>query len=177
MIARTLRVRLGAVAAAATLAACRDVAPPHAPPPRFSIIDIHTHLGGVDTWPGKRPDFDELTRTMDEMRVELVVDFKAPDHSLENAVFGERVSQRIALYPDTARFKLFANIPIDDDENVFLGSRRADYPTWVAGILEDAVRRGAVGLKIKDQAGAGNRPGLLDPRHLRDARPVRHARI
>ncbi|MGI8497281.1 MAG: amidohydrolase family protein [Gemmatimonadaceae bacterium] len=155
MIARTLRVRLGAVATALTLAACRDVSPPHAPPPRFSIIDIHTHLGGVETWPGKRPNFDELRRTMSEMRVELVVDFKAPDHSLENGVFGDRVSQRIALYPDTARFKLFANIPIDDDKDVFVGSRRADYPTWVAGILEDAVRRGAVGLKIKDQAGAG----------------------
>ena len=92
---------------------------------------------------------------MNEMHVELVVDFKAPDNSLENGVFGDRVSERIALYPDTARFKLFANVPIDDANNVFVGSRRADYPTWVAGILEDAVRRGAVGLKIKDQAGAG----------------------
>ena len=135
---------------------CRDQAPPHAPPPRFSIIDIHTHLGGVEKWPGKRPDFDELERTMREMHVELLVDFKAPDNSLENGVFGDRVSQRIALYPDTARFKLFANIPIDDDRNVFVGSRRADYAAWVAGLLEDAVRRGAVGLKIKDQAGAGN---------------------
>jgi predicted TIM-barrel fold metal-dependent hydrolase len=156
MIARPMRARLGAAATAFTLAACREVAPPHAPPPRFSIIDIHTHLGGVERWPGKRPDFDELMRTMREMRVELVVDFKAPDNSLENGVFGDRVSQRIALYPDTARFKLFANIPIDDDKDVFVGSRRADYPTWVAGILEDAVRRGAVGLKIKDQAGAGD---------------------
>ncbi len=156
MIPRPMRARLGAAATALILAACGDVPLPHAPPPRFSIIDIHTHLGGVETWPGKRPSFDELMRTMREMRVELVVDFKAPDNSLENGVFGDRVSQRIALYPDTARFKLFANIPIDDDKNVFVGSRRADYPTWVAGILEDAVRRGAVGLKIKDQAGAGD---------------------
>jgi predicted TIM-barrel fold metal-dependent hydrolase len=136
------------------LAACRDVAPPHAPPPRFSIIDIHTHLGGVETWPGKRPKFDELASTMREMKVELIVDFKAPDHSLENAIFGERVTERIALYPDTSKFKLFTNIPIDDDDEVFLGSLRPDYATWIAGILEDAVRRGAVGLKIKDQAGA-----------------------
>lgn len=135
--------------------ACRDQVPPHAPPPRFSVIDIHTHLGGVERWPGKRPNFDELLRTMNEMHVELIVDFKAPDNSLANGVFGDRVSERIALYPDTARFKLFANVPIDDADNVFVGSRRADYPTWVAGILEDAVRRGAVGLKIKDQAGAG----------------------
>lgn len=161
MTGRRRRVRLGVGGAACALmstvfAACRDVAPPHAPPPRFSIIDIHTHLGGVETWPGKRPDFDELTRTMNEMRVELVVDFKAPDHSLENGVFGDRVSQRIALYPDTARFKLFANVPIDDDNDAFVGSQRADYATWIAGLLEDAVRRGAAGLKIKDQAGAGN---------------------
>jgi predicted TIM-barrel fold metal-dependent hydrolase len=150
--------RISSAAAAVTFgfAACRDQAPPHAPPPRFSIIDIHTHLGGVERWPGKRPNFDELQRTMREMHVELVVDFKAPDNSIENGIFGERVTQRIALYPDTSRFKLFANVPIDDDKNTFIGSRRPDYPTWVAGILEDAVRRGAAGLKIKDQAGAGN---------------------
>ena len=153
MIVRTRTVAAAALALT-ILTGCRDVAPPPAPPPRFSLIDIHTHLGGVETWPGKRPKFDELLATMREMRVELVVDFKAPDHSLENAIFGERVSERIALYPDTSKFKLFANIPIDDDDNVFLGSRRADYATWIAGLLEDAVRRGAVGLKIKDQAGA-----------------------
>ena len=156
MTARLVRLTLAIAAATALLGGCRDDAPPHAPPPRFSIIDIHTHLGGVETWPGKRPDFDELTRTMNEMRVELVVDFKAPDHSLENGIFGDRVTQHIALYPDTARFKLFANVPIDDDNDVFIGSQRRDYPTWIAGLLEDAVRRGAVGLKIKDQAGAGN---------------------
>ncbi|MEP6690043.1 MAG: amidohydrolase family protein [Gemmatimonadaceae bacterium] len=93
---------------------------------------------------------------MSDMHVELVVDFKAPDHSLENGIFGERVSERIAMYPDTARFKLFANVPIDDDNDVFIGSRRPDYSSWIAGLLGDAVRRGAVGLKIKDQAGAGN---------------------
>jgi predicted TIM-barrel fold metal-dependent hydrolase len=137
------------------VAGCRDVAPPHAPPPRFSVIDIHTHLGGVETWPGKRPNFDELVKTMQEMNIELVVDFKAPDNSLENGIFGERVTERIAIYPDTSRFKLFANVPIDDDNDRFVGDKRADYPTWIAGLLEDAVRRGAVGLKIKDQAGAG----------------------
>jgi len=151
----TRLVRWAAALGAVASASCRDAAPPHAPPPRFSIIDIHTHLGGVDKWPGKKPNFDELLRTMNEMHVELVVDFKAPDNSLENGVFGDRVSERIALYPDTSRFKLFANVPIDDAKNTFIGSSRADYPAWIAGLLEDAVRRGAVGLKIKDQAGAG----------------------
>ena len=153
---RTSRVRWSAGLLALCVWGCRDQTPPHTPPPRFSIIDIHTHLGGVEKWPGKRPNFDELTRTMNEMHVELVVDFKAPDNSVANGVFGDRVSERIALYPDTARFKLFANVPIDDAKNEFVGDSRADYPTWVAGILEDAVRRGAAGLKIKDQAGAGN---------------------
>ena len=93
---------------------------------------------------------------MREMRVEAVVDFKAPDNSLRNGIFGERVTQRLALYPDTSRFKLFANVPIDDGNSVFLGSSRPDYAPWVASLLEDAVRRGAAGLKIKDQAGEGN---------------------
>ena len=149
-------VRRWAIIAALSTIGCRDQASPHAPPPRFSIVDIHTHLGGVETWPGKKPNFDELTRTMNEMHVELVVDFKAPDNSLRNGVFGARVSERLSLYPDTARFKLFANVPIDDANNEFVADYRPDYPTWVAGILEDAIRRGASGLKIKDQAGAGN---------------------
>jgi len=148
--------RFGLAVAFCLVGGCRDQAPPHVPPPRFSVIDIHTHLGGVETWPGKRPDFDELQRTMREMHVELIVDFKAPDNSLANGVFGDRVTERIAIYPDTAKFKLFANVPIDDANNRFVGNDRADYPTWVAGILEDAVRRGAAGLKIKDQAGAGS---------------------
>lgn len=161
MTRRVPRVGWWAALAFAVIAANASTdAPPHAPPPGFSIIDIHTHLGGVGRWPGKRPNFEEIVRTMNEMRVELVVDFKAPDHSLEDGVFGARVSQRLGLYPDTARFKLFANIPIDDAGNVFLGSRRADYPTWVAGILEDAVARGAAGLKIKYQAVANN--GVAD---------------
>ena len=144
------------VAVGAAFGACRDAAPPPAPPPRFSVIDIHTHLGGVETWPGSRPNFDEILQTMREMRVEAVVDFKAPDNSLRNGIFGERVTERLALYPDTSRFKLFANIPIDDGNNVFLGSSRPDYAPWVASLLDDAVRRGAAGLKIKDQAGEGN---------------------
>ena len=155
MSATTSCVRRYAVIAALCTIGCRDQTPPHAPPPRFSLIDIHTHLGGVETWPGKQPNFDELTRTMNEMHVELVVDFKAPDNSLRNGVFGDRVSERLSLYPDTTRFKLFANVPIDDANNEFVADHRAEYPTWVAGVLEDAIRRGASGLKIKDQAGAG----------------------
>jgi predicted TIM-barrel fold metal-dependent hydrolase len=132
---------------------CADMAPNHARP-RFSIIDVHTHLGGVRTWPGKAPNFGEIVRTMKRMNVELVVDFKAPDNSLANGVFGDRVTQRIAQYPDPTRFKLFANVPIDGEDKIFLGSQRADYPEWIAGILDDAVRRGAAGLKIKIQAGS-----------------------
>ena len=143
-------------ACAMSAAACRDVAPPPAPPPRFPIIDIHTHLGGVETWPGSKPNFDELLSTMREMRVEAVVDFKAPDNSLANGIFGDRVTERLAIYPDTSRFKLFANIPIDDGNNLFLGSTRPGYSSWIASLLEDAARRGASGLKIKDQAGEGN---------------------
>jgi len=150
--------------------ACQDSSPNVVPRPTVSIIDIHTHLGGVETWPGSRPDFDEIATAMRDRNVELVVDFKAPDNSLVNGVFGDRVTQRIAMYPDTSRFKLFANVPIDDAKNVFLGESRPDYPQWVAGVLEDAVRRGAVGLKIKDQAGSDDanywtvdRAGVLIP--------------
>ena len=155
MRATTGCVRRCAVIAALCTIGCRDQTPPHAPPPILDHRHPH-HLGGVETWPGKRPNFDELTRTMNEMHVELVVDFKAPDNSLRNGVFGDRVSERLALYPDTARFKLFANVPIDDANNEFVADHRADYPTWVAAVFEDAIRRGASGLKIKDQAGAGN---------------------
>jgi len=124
--------------------------------PATSIIDIHTHLGGVEMFPGKAPNFDEILAAMKDRNVELVVDFKAPGNSLDNGIFGERVSQRIAGYPDTSRFKLFANVPMTAADDVFLAESRSDYPQWIAGILEDAVRRGAVGLKIKTQAGVGD---------------------
>jgi predicted TIM-barrel fold metal-dependent hydrolase len=162
--------RIRALLALLFVMACQDSSPSAVPRPSVSIIDIHTHLGGVETWPGSRPDFDEIAAAMRDRNVELVVDFKAPDNSLVNGVFGDRVTQRIAMYPDTSRFKLFANVPIDDAKNVFLGESRPDYPQWVAGMLEDAVRRGAVGLKIKDQAGSGDanywtvdRAGVLIP--------------
>ena len=136
--------------------ACRDSSPSAVPRPSVSIIDIHTHLGGVETWPGSRPDFDEITAAMRDRNVELVVDFKAPGNSLDDGIYGERVSQRIASYPDTSRFKVFANVPMTAADDVFLAESRADYPQWIARILEDAVRRGAAGLKIKTQAGVGD---------------------
>src|SRR5689334_19184104 len=88
--------RLG-VGTALLLVGCADSAQHHAPPPRFSIIDVHTHLGDVRTWPGRAPNFEEIMRTMKRMNVELIVDFKAPDNSLANGVFGDRVTQRLAL--------------------------------------------------------------------------------
>ena len=136
--------------------ACKNTDTPPVARPTTSIIDIHTHLGGVETWPGKTPDFDEILAAMRDRNVELVVDFKAPGNSLDNGVYGDRVSKRIASYPDTSRFKLFANVPMTAADDVFLGESRADYPQWIAGILEDAVRRGTVGLKIKTQAGVGD---------------------
>lgn len=143
------------VAATVFAAACRDGSPP-VPRPTTSIIDIHTHLGGVETFPGKKPNYDEIAQAMHDRNVELVVDFKAPGNSLDNGVYGDRVTQRIATYPDTSKFKLFANVPMTAADDVFLAESRTDYPQWIAGLLEDAVRRGAVGLKIKTQAGVGD---------------------
>jgi len=121
--------------------------------PRVAIVDVHTHLGGVDQWPGSRPNFDEIQRAMRDRHVDLVVDFKAPANSLANGVFGERVKERLRMYPDARHFALFANVPVGDERNRFLGDTRADYPEWIAQVLEDAVRDGASGLKMKIQAG------------------------
>jgi predicted TIM-barrel fold metal-dependent hydrolase len=144
---------VGAVVALVVVVGCRGD-PASITRPSVPVIDIHTHLGGVDAWPGDRPNFAEIQRAMRDHNVDLVVDFKAPSNSVKDGVFQERVTQRLALYPDTSRFKLFANIPINDDRNLFLAEERSDYPIWVTGLLEDAVRRGASGLKIKMQAGS-----------------------
>jgi predicted TIM-barrel fold metal-dependent hydrolase len=122
---------------------------------RFPAIDIHTHLGGVTTWPGANPNFTDLINSMKARNVIMVVDFKAPDNPLANAIYGDRVSQRVASYPDQSRFKLFCNVPIDDANNVFLAETMPNYSQWAADQLEDAIKRGAIGLKIKDQAGDG----------------------
>jgi predicted TIM-barrel fold metal-dependent hydrolase len=151
----TIRAIRWLLVGSACATACRDASPP-VERPTTSIIDIHTHLGGVATWPGKTPNYDEIARAMQDRNVDLVVDFKAPGNSLDDGIYGERVSQRIATYPDTSRFKLFANVPMTAADDVFLAESRADYPQWIASILEDAVRRGAVGLKIKTQAGIGD---------------------
>ncbi len=150
---RLIRALCSASLALANAAGCRGQPQAVLVRPRVSVIDIHTHLGGVEEFPGKTPNFPEIQRAMQDHNVELVVDFKAPDNSLANGVFGERVMERLAIYPDTARFKLFANIPIDGDRNLFLGESRPDYPQWIAQLLEDAVRHGASGLKAKVQAG------------------------
>ena len=71
VITRPSLVRISVAAlAAVAMAACRDGAPSHTPPPRFSVVDIHTHLGGVETWPGKRPNFrrDRGDHGLDEHR-------------------------------------------------------------------------------------------------------------
>ncbi|MBW8041908.1 MAG: amidohydrolase family protein [Planctomycetes bacterium] len=119
------------------------------------IIDVHTHLGGVEIYPGIVPNFNDLFSSMDARSVGTVVDFKAPDNSLVNAIYGDRVTERVALYPDPNRIKLFCNIPIDDENNIFLAENVSNYDQWIADILEDSITKGAVGLKIKDQAGTG----------------------
>jgi predicted TIM-barrel fold metal-dependent hydrolase len=143
-----------AALAVATLGGCNR--PPKSLPiaiPKEPVIDIHTHLGGVENWPGYRPNFAEIDSAMRDRNVRLVVDFKAPDHSLRDGIYGPRVKERIAIYPDTSRYRLFANIPIEDDKKRFLAESRADYADWIASLLGDAVRDGASGLKIKQQAG------------------------
>ncbi len=120
---------------------------------RVPAIDLHTHLGGVETWPGQTPNFREILDSMDARHIALVVDFKAPYPGHE--VYGERVSQRLARYPDPNRFKLFANVPLADSNHVFLAESVPNYAEWVAGILQDSIGRGASGLKLKFQAGTG----------------------
>jgi len=126
---------------------------------RHPAIDVHVHLGGVWQYPGSPPNFTEIVNSMNTGNVEAMVDFKAlggiDTGNVPVGIWGTRVDERLALYPPASRsrFTLFANVPIDDENGRFLGDSRPDYATWVASVLEDAIARGASGLKMRFNGG------------------------
>jgi len=156
---------LAAVTAVAVISVRLYATPDQRYRARVPAIDIHTHLGGVEMWPGSKSNFAEILRSMDAGNIGVLVDFKAPYPGHE--VYGERVTQRLSQYPDRNRFKLFANVPIATPQNIFLAGSMPGYRARVAEILKDAVERGASGLKLKFQGGPGywvyDEQGLLVP--------------
>jgi predicted TIM-barrel fold metal-dependent hydrolase len=109
------------------------------PRSKYPAIDIHNHLRHIVD---SGEDISKLVQIMDECNVKAVVDL--------DGGFGETLDRHLKLlkgsYPD--RFIVYARIDwskIDDP----------DFSEYSANQLEEAVRKGAQGLKISKALGLG----------------------
>jgi predicted TIM-barrel fold metal-dependent hydrolase len=109
---------------------------------KFPAINVHTHPGRVNT-----PDqVARLIQEMDDANVAVVVSL--------DGMWGETLSKHLELltskYQD--RFVVFAQIDYRGDgaadDMKSWAVNRPDFGEWMAAKLEDAVHRGARGLKI-----------------------------
>ena len=109
------------------------------PRAKFPVVDIHSHLRITPE------NIDQTVKEMDALNIRVLVNLTAgTGPALEQAVQTIRTSR----YPD--RFRVFTNIDWDG----------ADAPGWAArsvAAIEEAVRNGAIGLKITKNLGLSAR--------------------
>jgi hypothetical protein len=127
------------------------------PRAKFPVIDMHNHVNDAGGIHGEAIPPEEVVRRMDRANVEKIV--------ILTGMWGERLQRvldkMVKPYPD--RFIVFAQYDwskIDD----------ANFSAEMVAQLDDAVRRGARGLKVLKDLGLGvkDRTGKLiaidDPR-------------
>jgi predicted TIM-barrel fold metal-dependent hydrolase len=103
--------------------------------PRFGVVDAHNHLGEVFSYGWSKRPVSELLAELDSVGVETVVDL--------DGGHGEAFSERHARYAGAhpTRFAHVAQMSYEE------WIERPDFGTMEAARFENAVRRGAVGLK------------------------------
>jgi hypothetical protein len=130
------------------------------PKAKFPVVDIHSHQ------PATEENMARLIGEMDALNLRVLVNLSGGSGgSLAAAV------DRIEASPHKDRFRVFANVDWNG----------AGGPGWaekaVAG-LEQAVRDGAIGLKVykglglRDRKADGSRLTVDDPRSTRSGRPA-----
>lgn len=107
----------------------------HIERPRFSVVDAHNHLGPTFSQGWHVRPVSELLDALDEAGVETIVDLDGGQ--------GESFSEHYARYAGRhpARFAHVARLAYDE------WTERQDFGEMEASRFEDAVRRGAVGIK------------------------------
>jgi predicted TIM-barrel fold metal-dependent hydrolase len=104
--------------------------------PRFGVVDAHNHLGDPFSMGWSARPVPEVLAAMDEAGVELVVDLDGG----QGEAFSEHHARYAGAYP--TRFAHAATLAYDE------WAERADFGHMEAERLADAVRRGAVALKV-----------------------------
>jgi predicted TIM-barrel fold metal-dependent hydrolase len=114
---------------------------------KFPCVNVHTHPGRLKT----QEQVDEMVRVMDQSNIALSV-------SLDGR-WGERLSRHVRLLTEQhpGRFVVFANMDYvgdgDEDEPATWAVNRPGFGEGMAAKLDDAVRRGASGLKVFKRLG------------------------
>ena len=103
--------------------------------PRFGVVDAHNHLGEVFSYGWSKRPVAEVVAAMDEAGVETVVDLDGG----QGEYFSEHHAKYAGTYPE--RFAHVSQLAYDE------WAERADFGRMEAERFEDAVRRGAVGVK------------------------------
>ena len=120
---------------------------------RFHVVDIHTHFRYRLRHSPEQ--LDAFVQLMDRNNIAVCVSL---DGRL-GADLEEHKDYLLDRYPD--RFLIFANIDWrgdgDPDDPTTWDCQRADFGHRMARALDDAKRRGAVGLKVFKQFGLGYR--------------------
>ena len=121
----------------------------YVPKARYPAIDVHNHLRHIVE---SGEDISKIVSIMDECNVEAVVDL--------DGGFGENLDKHLRVlkepYPD--RFIIYARI---DWSRI----NEPDFSEYAVNELEEAVSKGAQGLKISKSLGLGVKEG--DGRYLR----------
>jgi predicted TIM-barrel fold metal-dependent hydrolase len=103
--------------------------------PRYAVIDAHNHLGPVFSGGWHARPVTELLAALDEAGVETIVDLDGG----QGEAFSEHHARYAGLHP--TRFAHVTGLAYDE------WAERPDFGEMEAARFEDAVRRGAVGLK------------------------------
>ena len=103
--------------------------------PRFGVIDAHNHLGPAFSYGWHTRPLSQLLAALDEAGVETVVDLDVE----EGVGFAERIATFGEKHP--SRFIHFSGLAFA------AWSERSDFGEMEAQRFEDAVRRGARGVK------------------------------
>lgn len=122
------------------------------PRAKFPVIDVHNHVNDATTNHGDQVPPADVTRVMDQANVDQVV--------ILTGMWGDRLQKVIdrMVRPYPGRFRVFAQLDWSKIDDGNFGQEMVEQ-------VDDAVRRGARGLKVLKDLGLGvtDKSGKLVP--------------
>ena len=126
---------------------------------KYPFIDVHNHQWSV---PGK--DLSGLVEEMDSLNMAYMINLSGSGwgpQAVKDVYFKNTMKTVNESFPD--RFGVFLNVDFESIDS-------SDYATTQVNIIKDAVKQGAIGLKVYKSLGLnnkdkfGNRISVNDPR-------------